>query len=73
MSFCSRSISVLHLSLYIGSSYADLLHPDGVLLTAVAQLPMNDEQSVKVKTDESGCYSTDTKAEAKGFSPSDEL
>ena len=49
-----------------------LVSSDGALSTGVAQLSLNDEQSVKVKTVKSGYYSIDTKSPAKGYSPSTE-
>jgi hypothetical protein len=71
--FCLCAISVFRSHLQIRSNYTDLLRPGGALLTAIAQLSKSDEQSVKVKTDESGSYSMDTTAEAKGYFPAKKL
>lgn len=60
-------------NVFISFNCTDALCVDGVPLTNVAQLSINDEKSVAVKTKESGSYSMDvTKSEEKGYSPSTE-
>ena len=71
--FCLCAISVFARICKSVPNCADLLRPGAALLTAIAQLSQSDEQSVKVKTDESGSYSMDTAVEGKGYFPAKKL